>query len=348
MATPDRPTDVRRARPTTVALVVRPPGSTVSGGHRYNARLIEAAPEFGCTMRLVAPSAWRVPTADVVVIDSLDAWKVPIAVRRASRTPTVALLHQRPGGTDGSRARQLVQRPLDVSTYRSCDLLLASSAAVAADLEAVGIERSRITLVRPGCDLPPVTACAPLRGDRQVGLLTVSNWLPNKGIVDLLDAFASLPADAATLHLVGRTDLVPRYEAAVRERLRRPELADRVVVHGQLPPSSVAPMYRAADAFVFPSHRESYGTVAAEALASGLPVIGWRAPHLTSLIDDGVDGLLVDHRDLDALGDAMHRLATDAPLRDTLTAHAVCTGAALPTWSDTVREFFAAVSGLIA
>ena len=77
----------------------------------------------------------------------------------------------------------------------------------------------------------------------------------------------------------------------MRARLSRPDLAGRVVVHGPLAAERVAALYRAADVFVLPSLREPYGTVWGEAMAVGLPVVGWRAGNLPHLAEHGREGL---------------------------------------------------------
>jgi len=78
----------------------------------------------------------------------------------------------------------------------------------------------------------------------------------------------------------------PGYGAAVRRRLAEPDLVDRVVVHGLRTPAEVVGFYRAADVFALASVRDPYGTVYSEAMAVGLPVVGWAAgnlPHLARL-----------------------------------------------------------------
>jgi glycosyltransferase involved in cell wall biosynthesis len=332
----------------TALLLAPDPGPITSGGHRYNARLVEAAPDHGYTMRLeTVRLSGSVSSADVVIVDSLWAWRALPTVRRADG-PTIGLVHQRPGGADGGALRRSLQRPLDVRTYRACDLVIATSSAVADELVSSGLDRGRIVLVRPGCDLPPGEAVPPLRGGRRLGVLNVANWLPNKGITELLDAVAALPPDDVTLHLAGHTDVAPRYADEVAARLSTPELQGRVVVHGPLPPAAVASLYAAADVFVLPSHQESYGTVAAEALASGLPVVGWGAPHLRALVTHERDGLLIPSRRVDALADAIHRVATDGQLRERLGRGATQTGATLPRWTDTIEECFSAFDRAVA
>ena len=89
------------------------------------------------------------------------------------------------------------------------------------------------------------------------------------------------------------------------------DLTGRVRVHGPVSKERVAAFYRDADVFVLPSLREPYGTVYGEAMAAGLPVVGWRAGNLPHLATDGREGLLLEPGDVDGLSRALHRLATD-------------------------------------
>ena len=68
-------------------------------------------------------------------------------------------------------------------------------------------------------------------------------------------------------------------------RPRRPGRAPR-----RARPDGIARFYAGAGVFVLPSWREPYGTVYGEALAAGLPVVGWRAGNLPHLVSDGVEG----------------------------------------------------------
>lgn len=340
--------DAAGGRGARVCLVAQDGMATTSGGYRYQQHLLDAAPDHGVAMWSQCPR-WRLPPmADVVVLDSLEAWKAiascfaPGPRGRGGRRPhLVGLVHQHPGGVDCGRVMRAFKARLDVAVYRRCDVVIATAANLAANLADLhGVRRERIVLIRPGCDLPPHGLVPPLRAGRRLGLLNVANWLPNKGIVDLLDAVATLPADDVTLHLVGRIDVDPGYRATVEHRLGRPDLAGRVVVHGSLPAAEVAALYAAADAFAFPSRVEAYGTVAAEAIAAALPVIGWDTAHLRDHVDNGAEGLLAPAGNIEAFALSVHRLATDDLLRRRLADGAALRGEELPTWSQTVTAFF--------
>jgi glycosyltransferase involved in cell wall biosynthesis len=341
-----------------VSLVTLGSPEQLTGGYLYHRRLAELAPQHDAHLDLLAVSAlpFRLPAAragrvlrgaaraDVLVVDSIAAafvgpWRLLRRRPTASSKPQplAAMLHQPPGGIDHGWPRRAVQAALDRMLYRRCDLLVLASETLRAQLPAV-----RTVVVPPGRDVAVAPAGPPadLRQGRQAALLSVGNWVPRKGTLDLLDALALIRGDLATLHLVGRTDVDRRYAAGVRARLGRPDLAGRVVVHGPITRGEVASLYASADVFVLPSYREPYGTVYGEAMAAGLPVVGWRAGNLAHLARDGTEGRVLEPGDISGLASALERLAADANYRQRLAAAALARGQQLPTWNDTARRFF--------
>jgi len=117
-------------------------------------------------------------------------------------------------------------------------------------------------------------------------------------------------------------------------------VVERVVVHGALSTAEVGALYEACDAFVLPSMKEPYGTVYGEAMAFGLPVVGWQAGNLPYLAAHEREGLLVPVGDVARLSQAMRRLAEDPALRERLGENARQRAATRPTWRDVARLFF--------
>lgn len=325
----------------------------MSGGHLYHRRLAAAADQHQAAVTFGRERLGRrLPTGwDAVIIDSIAAWRMAPAmlVPRRWRPAAVAMTHQAPGGVDGRRVVRRIRRSLDLFVYRRCDLVLAASAPLRDVLVADrGLDPATVRIVEPGCDLPRGTAQGDLRGGRRMAVLNVANWLPNKGVLAVLDAVAGLDRDDVTLHLAGRDDVDPDYTARVRVRLAAPDLAGQVVVHGLLDQAALADLYAGVDVFVMASTSEAYATVCAEALAAGLPVVGWRRPYLEQFVTDGVEGRLVVPGDVEALGDALRSLAGDETGRQRMARAAGRRGAALPTWDDTAAAFFAAVGQVTA
>ncbi|HEY3050332.1 MAG TPA: glycosyltransferase family 4 protein [Gaiellaceae bacterium] len=334
----------------------------LSGGYLYHLRMSEAAPAHEAQIVFLSFPEWPFPLAalrgaavlrrseelraSAVLLDSIAvALAAPALAMRRHRVPVIAVLHQPPGGIDHGVVRARIQAPLDRLALRRADVLIAASDHLAEQLVEAGFAQSRIRVVPPGRDVapPPSGPVEDLRNGRRSAFLTVANWLPQKGILELLEAFARLPDDAATLHLAGDESADARYAARVRSRLTEADLTGRVVAHGPLSREDVAHLYRAADAFALPSARETYGTVWGEAMASGLPVVGWRTGNLPNLAQDEREGLLLEPGDVEALSRALLRLALDRDLRARLGAAAKRRALARPTWEASAERFFAAI-----
>ncbi|MBD0281244.1 MAG: glycosyltransferase family 4 protein [Thermoleophilaceae bacterium] len=333
----------------------------LTGGYLYHLRMAAAAPRHGARIRFASFPERRFPLAALagrrvlarartvgaraILLDSIAAaFAGPWLATRAPATPVIGVLHQPPGGIDHGRVRVGLQAPLDRLAYRHARLLIVASDLLADELAAAGVERERLRVVPPGRDVAPAPADTPdLRDGRRAALVCVANWIPRKGVLELLEAVSRLPDDMVALHLAGDDRAEPAYAARVRRRLARPDLAGRVVVHGPLSRERIAGLYAGADAFVLPAFREPYGTVWGEAMASGLPVVGWRAGNLPYLADDGRDGLLVRPGDISGLARAMQRLATDPPLRERLGEAARRRASERPTWGQSAGLFFSAV-----
>jgi len=73
--------------------------------------------------------------------------------------------------------------------------------------------------------------------------------------------------------------------------------------------------YSAAEVVVMPSHYESFGMVALEAMACGTPVIASRVGGLAYLVKDGETGFFVPAQDPDALAEKLRLLFVNHPLR---------------------------------
>jgi D-inositol-3-phosphate glycosyltransferase len=81
--------------------------------------------------------------------------------------------------------------------------------------------------------------------------------------------------------------------------------------------------YSAAEVVVMPSHYESFGMVALEAMACGTPVVASQVGGLAFLVQDGFTGYHVPDDDDDALCDKLTALLGDPTLRQTLGRNAV-------------------------
>jgi len=211
-------------------------------------------------------------------------------------------------------------RGLERLLARVTTRLVAVSPEVRDELVAFGIApRERFAVVRLGIDLDERVGGAAPAPELPPAAFVVG-WAGRmtaiKRVGDAVDALARLRARGvdALLVLVGDG---PGRDVAER---RAAELA--VSTHVVLPGAvaDVAPWYRAFDAFLLPSANEGTPVVAIEALAAGTPVVATRVGGVADVVRDGVDGFLVAPGDVDAMADALERLARGAELRELMGA----------------------------
>jgi N-acetyl-alpha-D-glucosaminyl L-malate synthase BshA len=138
-----------------------------------------------------------------------------------------------------------------------------------------------------------------LGGGRPV-LMHISNFRPVKRVVDVIRVFARVRAqNDCVLVMVG--DGPDRH--AAEEEARRLGVAADVRFLGKI--DTVAPLFAAADVYVFPSESESFGLSALEALASGVPVVAARVGGVPEVVRDGVTGALLPLGDVEGMAQAV-------------------------------------------
>ena len=158
---------------------------------------------------------------------------------------------------------------------------------------------------------------------RRFAVLTVGGIEPRKGSLTLLEGFAALrtrlPERDPLLLIAGGTTLFDYRDELERFDVRARELGvtEHVRVLGAQEPDAIESLYRAADAFAFPSVKEGFGLAALEALAAELPLVASDLDVFKGFLTDEVSALLVPVGDGDALAAALHRI-TDRGLRDRL------------------------------
>jgi glycosyltransferase-like protein len=185
-------------------------------------------------------------------------------------------------------------------------------------------------LVRNGVDMHrfrPAHDAHERAGDREhwalggrFAILTVGGIEPRKGSLTLATALAELrrlipERDPLLLVAGGITlfdyrDEVERFDRLIREL----GVAQHVRVLGALSPEEIERLYRAADAFAFPSVKEGFGLAALEALAAELPVVASDLDVFRTFLADGESALLTPTGDAGALARALARLALDREL----------------------------------
>jgi D-inositol-3-phosphate glycosyltransferase len=123
------------------------------------------------------------------------------------------------------------------------------------------------------------------------------------------------------------------------------EVAERIVWQPPKPRHVLATWYRAADVVVVPSRSESFGLVALEAAACGVPVVATAVGGLRTVVVDGVTGVLAPSRTADAFAEAIGGLLAD-PARAVALGSEAAVHAREFTWARAAARLRQAVGEL--
>jgi len=276
-------------------------------------------------------------------------WLSGIAAEALSKawggTPIVQMFHTL-GHMKNQIARDASERAsqsrIDGETHvvQIADRIVAPTPAEVEQLiRLYGARREKIVVAPPGVDLAHFHPIPQLQAKQMIGIppqrkniLFTGRIEPLKGIDTLLEAIALLKqrhiADLSEtcVTIIGGNPWAETLDEEM-ERLQRMSLElglDDLVAFAGARDQNVLPYYyAAAEMVVMPSHYESFGMVALEAMAMGTPVIASEVGGLAYVVCDGYNGFLVPRRDAQALARRIADLLNDRTLRERLSRNAI-------------------------
>jgi D-inositol-3-phosphate glycosyltransferase len=260
-----------------------------------------------------------------------------MSLREDWGSPFIQMFH-----TLGEMKNQVARSPDEVASparlaserrlLGEADRIIASTEAELAQFRWLyRQDTDKVEIIEPGVDIShfyPIPAdeareFVNVRDDRRI-ILFVGRIEPLKGLDSLLNAIALLDRRGQDdLHLMvigGEPDADPEEITVEMNRLqemtRELRLVDQVTFLGKRDQDVLQYFYSAAEIVVMPSHYESFGLVALEAMACGTPVVASETGGLVYLVKDGETGLHVPTAEPQALADKLqHLLENEAELR---------------------------------
>ena len=217
---------------------------------------------------------------------------------------------------------------------RAADKIVAATQAEEAQLEFLyEVDDQKIVIIPPGVDTSRFYPIPNDEAKEAIGhhgcprlLLFVGRIEPLKGIDTLIRALAMVRASGIlekqcySLAIIGGDPDAPVEEMSsemtrLQALCEELDLEDLVVFLGKRAQETLPYYYSAADILIMPSHYESFGMVALEAMACGTPVIASQVGGLAFLVQDGITGYVVPGGDPAALAKTLTRLIQQPDLR---------------------------------
>ena len=237
----------------------------------------------------------------------------------------------------------------------SADAIVVSTALEKEDL--VQLYRARphnVHVIPAGVDLEMFRPMDQTRARQALGLsekrviLYVGRLEPLKGVDLLINTvpFLEDPGDTR-LMVVGGQPGKDKELHRLKALASRLGIQEKVTFTGALKQAELPNYYNAADVFVLPSHYESFGLVALEAMACGTPVVVSRVGGLKTFVRDGETGYLIPWRTPEPFAQRMDVLLANPALRKTM-GKAARAKAQEMSWSvvaDRMSDYYSCLMG---
>lgn len=252
-----------------------------------------------------------------------DRWAVPL-VHTAHTLAAVKNASLAAGDTPEPPMRQVGEQQV----VDEADRLIVNTESEAQQLISIhGADPARIDVVTPGADLDCYTPGSRTQARLEFGLdpdevvvTFVGRIQPLKAPDVLLRAAAPLIrrglADGKKLRLLiagGPSGSGLDRPSSLIDLARELGVESSVTFIPPQSPQRLVQVYRASDLVAVPSYSESFGLVAIEAQATGVPVLAADVGGLGVAVKNGVSGVLVDGHDIDDWSAVLDRLLGDLP-----------------------------------
>ncbi len=230
-----------------------------------------------------------------------------------------------------------------VRAARSAAGVIAVSPKLKESLVALGVEPSKITVLRNGVDLDVFAPAERAAARQRFGLSNarhvaacVGNFLPEKGQALAIESLAHL----AEVHLLLVGDGPTR--SALAALARRLGVENRVRFIPTLPQIELRHVYSCIDALLLPSLREGWPSVVLESLACGTPVVATDVGAVGEMLTDQTVGRIVHGRAPADFAAAVMEVLLARTERDEIRRHA-----AQFDWGTISRAQMALFSGVV-
>lgn len=213
-----------------------------------------------------------------------------------------------PFNNEGIRGRKRYKK----LAYENIDRFMAVTEKAKAALIKEGVNPEKITVINMGVDLKIFHPVELKKQKRVLNILCVARLVPEKGVMDLLEAFIAIKEKNPNIKLtfIGSGPL------------KKELIGYKNIFVKSLPYQQIQKEYQKADIFCLPSREtktwaEQYGMCLIEAMACGLPIVTTNSGAIPEVVGDAA--LISHHSNIKELKTNLEKLITNESLRNTLS-----------------------------
>jgi len=152
--------------------------------------------------------------------------------------------------------------------------------------------------------------------NRPVKILFLSNLMPSKGPMEFLKMAKKINRINKNVHFfLAGPKMSNHFFSEINEFIHNEDLKDFITLTGPIYEEKKETLFTENDIFVFPTHDDAFGLVNLEAMRAGLPIVSSDEGSIPEVVIDGVNGFIIDPKDIDTLTDRVLKLIIDPKLR---------------------------------
>lgn len=341
-----------------VGLIIYGSLDTLSGGYRYDRKLVEFLRSQGDSIEIIS-LPWRnyaahladnlsfrlPPGLDTLVQDELNHPSLIRANSGKHPYPVVSLVHHLRSSEFRAEWQKAFYRRVEMKYLRSVDGFILNSRTTEGVVQNF-LEQGKPSIVAyPPTDRfgDPVSeeALAERARSGELRVLFLGNVIPRKGLHTLLEAARGQPS-AIKVDVIGSHTSDPRYAKRMQQYVARNGLSSSVFFHGPVDGEPLIHRLKRAHVLVVPSSYEGFGIVYLEGMCFGLPAIGTTAGAAREIITDGENGFLIEPEQAEDLADRLQLLHERRDILLQMSLAARERYLRQPKWEETagrIREF---------
>lgn len=138
------------------------------------------------------------------------------------------------------------------------------------------IGSARLKPFKNGVDFTEISATPAV--EKRFEACFLGGLRPSKGLEDLVPFWQAVGRKIPSARLLVIGGGTKEYEGWLRERIEKAGLAQKIILAGVLPRQTLFSFVKSARVFVSPSYEEGWGIAILEAMAAGLPAVGYDLP----------------------------------------------------------------------